>query len=165
MKVYSGLQKRKRAEISGKKGVSALVATVLLVLIAVAAVGIIWGMLMPMLQEKIAEASRACINANIRIDAERGYTCYDAASKNLSIMVSRGADELDIAGIQVIVFAAGNSYRFDVEDNIPSANSASVFVLEVEAVPEYATVAPVMQIGKSKKTCGIASRADINLCG
>lgn len=147
-----------------KRGVSALVATVLLILITVAAVGVIWGMLMPMLQEKITEASQSCINAKIRIDTERGYTCYDSVNKTLSIMISRGADELDLAGLQIIAFVAGSSYKFEIIDNLPGANEDEVYSINFTATPAYATVAPVMQIGKSKKICGITSKADINQC-
>ena len=147
-----------------KNGISALVATVLLILITVAAVGVIWGMLMPMLQEKITEASQSCINAKIRIDTERGYTCYDSVNKTLSVMVSRGADEMDLAGLQIIVFAAGSSYKFEIIDNLPGTNEDQVYSVNLVATPAYATVAPIMQIGKSKKICSITSRADINPC-
>ena len=150
--------------IKKNKAVSPLIATVLLILITVAAVGIIWGMLMPMLQEKITEASQSCISAKVKIDTEQGYTCYDNANKNLSVMVSRGPDELDLAGLQIIVFASGSSYKFEISEDLPGINEAKVFTFKFASIPESATVAPIVQIGRSRKFCGITSKAGISSC-
>lgn len=147
-----------------KKAISTLIATVLLILITVTAVGVIWGLVMPMLQEKITEASQSCINAKIRVDTEKGYTCYDSAAKQLKVMISRGADDLELAGLQIIALASGNSYKFEIVDNIVGVNEDKVYTLNMTVMPQQASVAPIVKLGNSKKICGIISRANINLC-
>ncbi len=147
-----------------RKAVSALIATVLLILISVAAVGVIWSLVMPMLQEKITEASQSCISAKIKIDTEKGFTCYDSANNQLKVMISRGPDDLELAGLQIIVFASGSSYKYEIGDKIVGVNEDKVYTLNLTFAPEQATVAPIVRLGTSKKVCGITSRADINPC-
>ena len=147
-----------------RKAVSALIATVLLILITVAAVGVIWSLVMPMLQEKITEASQSCISAKIKIDTEKGFTCYDSANKQLRVMVSRGPDDLELAGLQVIALASGNSYKFEIVDNIVGVNEDRIYTLNMTTTPQQASVVPIVKLGTSKKVCGITSRADISSC-
>jgi hypothetical protein len=155
---------KNRKRMNEKKAVSTLIATVLLILITVAAVGVIWSLVMPMLQEKITEASQSCISAKIRIDTEKGFTCYDSASKQLKVMISRGSDDLELAGLQIIAFASGNSYKFEISENIVGVNEDRVYTLNMTLAPEQATVAPIVKLGTSEKVCSITSRADVNLC-
>jgi FlaG/FlaF family flagellin (archaellin) len=61
-----------------KRGISAVVATVLIILITVAAVTIIWAAIIPMIKQQ-TEASMVCQDAisQVSIESEGGYTCYD----------------------------------------------------------------------------------------
>lgn len=167
MKACSDLQERrgKGVDMENKKGVSTLIATVLLMLITVAAVGIISGFVLPMLQEKITEASQSCISAQIKIDTEGGYTCYDLLNKQLNVRISRGSDEIELAGLQIIASVGGSSYKYEISDDIVDVNGYKVYTLDITAGDvQQAAVAPILKIGKSKKICGITSKASINSC-
>lgn len=167
MKACSGWQggRKKRFKMENKKGVSALIATVLLMLITVAAVSVIWGMIMPMLQEKITEASQSCISVKIGIDTKEGYTCYDSVNKQLKVMVSRGPDEFKLAGLQIIAFVSGSSYKYEINDDIVGINEDKVYILNITAgAVEQASVAPILKVGNIKRTCSITSRVNINSC-
>ncbi len=120
-----------------KKAVSALVATVLLILITVAAVGIIWGAIMPMLNRAM-ELNQACMNARLTIDTTSGYTCYDSSKKQASIMISRGAEDFQLAGMQ-IGLASGEivkSYEVREGANLLTNGDFELWSAGVNAAPD-----------------------------
>ncbi len=96
-----------------KKGVSSIVATVLLVLITVTVAGVIWQAVIPMVN-KALQMNRACINARLSIDTTSGYTCYDENKKQASIMVSRGAEEFELNGLQIGLSSEGKTDRYEI---------------------------------------------------
>jgi len=69
----------------GKKGVSALIATVLLVLITVAGIGIIWNFVRPMLTPD--DSTLACMDAELTISTDEGYTYMDNVVTNDTVNI------------------------------------------------------------------------------
>jgi len=59
-----------------KRGISAIVASVLIILITIAGVTILWAAVIPMIKNSI-ELSNLCFDAKLMIDGSSGYTCYD----------------------------------------------------------------------------------------
>ena len=58
-----------------KKAISAVVATVLIILITVAAITIIWAAIIPLIQRNIGEGTQ-CFDATSQLSIEaEGYTC------------------------------------------------------------------------------------------
>ncbi len=164
-----------------KKAVSALVATVLLILITVAAVGIIWGAIMPMLNRAM-EMGQACLTARLTIDTTSGYTCYNTSTKEAQIMVGRGAEEFSLAGMQIGVSGGGQSKTFKIKTtgekgvkmiggsttlDLPDTNEERTYILfigtnltEVEEVK----VAPLAKVGNTEKSCDVSSRVPLSAC-
>ena len=63
--------------INNKKGISAVVATVLIILITVAAVTIIWAAIIPMITSSIDEGTQ-CLDATSQVQiVDRGFTCWN----------------------------------------------------------------------------------------
>jgi flagellin-like protein len=64
--------------MNSKKGVSAVVATVLIIMITVAAVGIIWAAIIPMVRDNLNKGT-ACNDAmsDISLVTDGGYTCIN----------------------------------------------------------------------------------------
>jgi len=102
--------------LRAKKSVSALVATVLLILITVAATGIIWSAVMPMIT-KSTKMSEACLNARLNIDTTAGYTCYDEANKQVYVMVRRGAEDFNLSGIKIQLSGDGKTKGYNISLN------------------------------------------------
>ncbi len=101
-----------------KKAVSALVATVLLILITVAAVVIIWGAIMPMLAQGM-DVGRACMNARLKINTQQGYTCYNVSAltgTRVLVQVDRGAEDFIPLGLQLVITGGGQSKVYTVRD-------------------------------------------------
>lgn len=171
-----------------KKAVSTLVATVLLILITVAAVGIIWGAIMPMLNSAM-EMGQACLNARLTIDTTQGYTCYKTASKESQVMINRGAEEFSLAGIRVMVSGGGQSKTFEVatdqnkstikmigeaysgnvfaSSDLPSVNEDRTYVVNTSSlgvVVEEVKVAPIAKVGNTERVCDVSSRVTLTAC-
>lgn len=163
------------------KAVSALVATVLLILITVAAVGIIWGAIMPMLNRAM-EMGQACLNARLTIDTTSGYTCYKTTAQEAQIMIGRGAEEFDLAGMNVIVSGGGVSKTFKIKTtgqngvrmiggattlDLPEANEERTYMLSIGTnltQVEEVKVAPISKVGNTERNCDVSSRVPLTVC-
>jgi len=101
-----------------KKGISAIVATVLIVLITVSSVAIIWIAIVPMINLGNLEGEHFAV---LVITSESGYTVWDEDLQSMSVQVNRGDDDLDIIGIQFVFNFEGTSISkivYDVPEKI-----------------------------------------------
>ncbi len=96
--------------MKNKKGVSAIVATALILLITVAAVTVVWAVVIPMITENMGEAE-ACLKAAdfLEIRTDMGKTCTNTV--NTSVQIRRTGDaSVNIDHIQVLLIGEdGNS--------------------------------------------------------
>jgi hypothetical protein len=158
-----------------KKAVSTLVATVLLVLITIAAVGIIWGAIMPIIRTNI-EKSQKCFDVGLELK-KTGNTCFDPYAGELYIQVSRGENPVDISDIQIQVGYAGttrsirisNSTYVIVNNNtIPGQNEEVKYTINTSALNmdyvDYASIAAVLMIGRTESLCSATPQAAISTC-
>lgn len=112
-----------KIKFKSKRGVSALVATALLIFITVMAVGLVAYFIIPMIKDSLS-TSQACNNARISVDTQRGYTCYrwvedeetgELTKAELQFMVTREAQDFELKGILVSVGAGGSSKTFKIK--------------------------------------------------
>lgn len=168
-----------------KRAISTLVATVLLILITVAAVGIIWGAIMPVITRTM-EIGQACLNARVTINTEAGYTCYNPGERNVSIMISHGSEEFDLAGINLVLSGGGTSKSWNfyatatgrVSDPgimmyngstilvMPATNEDRTYKVDVTSEaglqpPEQAKAAPIVKVGTTLRTCSVSSSISV----
>lgn len=100
--------------IKTKKGVSAVVATVLIVLITFMAVGLVWGIILPMVKESLSKGA-SCFELRDYVKIIEGdYTCYNTAGGQTKIMMERGMENISIGGFRVSIFAGGSSTTYNV---------------------------------------------------
>lgn len=151
----------------GKKAISALVATVLLILITVAAVGIIWGAIMPMIKN-VLELNQACLKANsLNIDTQSGFTCYNSTGgTTVTVTVERGPETYDLTGIKFIVVTGGQSKSFDNNTAVPDLLGKKTFSSADVAygTPTEVKIAPVVKIGNTNRVCDVTSTAILSKC-
>ncbi len=83
-----------------KTGVSAVVATVLIVMITVAAVGLLWAIVAPFLKTNVQDKT-SCVDASVSLDIDKdsAFTCGNETAT--SVRVERGSDTANIVGIQI----------------------------------------------------------------
>ena len=155
-----------------KKGISAIVATVLIILITVAAVTIIWAAIIPMISENLDKATR-CGDATSQLTLKEDYTCWHSSgssSGNMSVQVSRGSGSFELADIKVILETAGNDEHYMILDNtstgkayvkgdFPEINENKVFLINKSIEkPDTVRVTPVIVSGQVLTECEASGR-------
>lgn len=159
--------------MNNKRGISTVVATVLMIVITVAAVGIIWAAVVPMITNKLS-SSTSCIDAGsqVQLMTDQGYPCKNTSS--LKIQIKRGPKDLDLSGVQVLVSIKGNSYSYDYSDDMPGPNEERLFSLSDSQLnlpsgisisnASEVKIAPMVTVGSGKETCDASPSATIKTC-
>lgn len=145
-----------------KKAVSALIATVMLILVTMAAVVLVWQMVIPLIRSSI-DKSNACRDAMVMVNTEAGFTYYDNATNTVSVMVGRGEKDVEVIGIQIkILGGAGSSKVFtrtvEKNDTLPGPNEEVTYKIPDTgetglANPVSAAVGAIVKVGKIEYTC------------
>ena len=142
-----------------KRGISALVATVLTILITVAGIVIIWIAIVPMINENIAFDE---LDGRVTILSSGGYTVYDADRDVAIVQVKRDVDEGVMNRIKIIFMIGGES----VSSNVVAPDSGQVktysFDLSGYGEPESVSVAAIFvsESGKEKEM-SVTSKVNI----
>lgn len=171
----------------GKRGVSQIIAVLLIILLTLAVVTILWAAVGPLVSNQL-EKSSACRLATSQLSlVNTGYTCGvvignspNPNSENSSFQVKRGPEEFDLVGIQLIIEAYGDTQVFLDTDtsggSIPDPNQVQVLTLETGwntphptttvYFPASYSIAPIILVGNQEVTCDIASTVrDVFVCG
>lgn len=162
-----------------KKAVSAVVATVLIIMITVAAVGIIWAAIIPMVRDSLNKGT-ICNDAlsDISLVADKGYTCINASNGNLSLQIKKGPNsKVELVAIQALVFVGGDSYSVRVEKNnsdstknvsgtLPGNNvERTVYIWGTDYRNATAVkIAPIVTVGKTEETCEATQEVILGPC-
>lgn len=151
-----------------KKAVSDIVATVLIIMITVAAVGIIGAIVVPMVKNSMT-ASNFCSAAlsDLYIDEVSGFSCLDSEKNVLVIKVNKGSAEIPYKGIRTSVTIEGNTYSDFRESSF--SNPSEVFYWNVSELSELGKIEtldiyPVILIGKKPKECDRSSSIKVSSC-
>jgi hypothetical protein len=107
-----------------KKGVDAVVATVLIIMITVAAVAIIWSTVIPMIKESASSATAEKVS--LSIETSGGYTVWDPQTNYSFVQIRRDVDNTNLTGVRVSFFN-GKETRSIIETDIPSVNTVKVY--------------------------------------
>ena len=89
-----------------KRGISAVVATVLIILITVAAVTIIWAAIIPMINDQL---DFSALEGRVSVVTSKGYTFYDASEEVVSVQVKREVDDGVMNRVRIVFDVDGNS--------------------------------------------------------
>jgi len=155
------IQKNKRKEFS-KKAVSGVVTTVLLILIVLAAIGILWAVISNFLKQGTQgiEGAADCFSLQLSIESATNATVSPAIVPGATIRVKRLAGEGNITAIKFLV----NGIDTPFSGTIPQVAETRTFVASSLTNPQQ-----IPTIGKSieiaaivgSRTCGVADSATI----
>jgi len=161
---------------SRKKGISAIVATVLIILITVAAVTIIWAAIIPMINDQLVGGT-TCLDAVSQVQLlDAGYTCVNETGNYVSIQVKHGAKDFKLADIQVLVSAGGTTTSLSVIDNVtavtdaddlPGPNEEKVYMVKIPTTltdVDKVQIAPIVEVGNTQQACDISATKIITDC-
>ena len=96
-----------------KKSVSAVIATILLILISVTSVVLIYSFIIPMIRENLTEGEQ-CFKArdHLRI-VDSDFTC--STSTYTTIMVKRGLEDVEISGFVLSLLSGASSTSYEIK--------------------------------------------------
>jgi flagellin-like protein len=96
------------------KGISGVIATVLLIALAIIAVSVVWVMVNGLISEKIKE-TESCFDIFGKASINPQYTCYNSSSKELFFSVNIEDIEIDKLIVSVSNKAGTKSYELEKE--------------------------------------------------
>jgi len=108
--------------MADKKGISAIIVAVLIILITIAAVTIVWGLIIPILQQ---DSEFVTYDADLVIETDGGYTYFDSEQGVACVQVKRMSSDLNLSRIEVMFSYGGTTLEDKGNfsgDEIPKAN-------------------------------------------
>ena len=101
-----------------KKGISGVVATVLLILLSMAAVGIIWAVISQFAKSPQLSPEVSCVNFQYGTTAYIERACYDSTKNEVEITIKRGiASEFDIQSLGFVIYSDKDSASWRCDKN------------------------------------------------
>ena len=146
-----------------KRGISILIATVLLIVITVAAIGIIWQLVTPLIRQGTGITEK-CQAAAVELDGEASF--YDSIENTTNISVSRGVpiigtETVELTGVQIKVTSdTGDSTTViipdDVAGTLPGQNEDRRYEFDISGLTGTsfkAAVAPRIRVEAGDRLC------------
>jgi len=130
-----------------KRGISSIIATVLIILITIAAIIIVWQVVIPLIKNNLLENTGF---VQLSIDTSQGYTVWDSSQNKMSVQIKRGIDDVTLDGIRVIFLLDSGSVYSDV--TAIGQNQAKTFYFQLSELsrkPDKISIAPIIN-GKVK---------------
>ncbi len=104
-----------------KIAVSAVIASVLIILITIAAVSILWAFVFPMVK------NITTVNVPVSLEiVQEGYTAWDPINRLAEIQVKRGSDSAELDGFDFVFELDGNSFVHEIRKDV-LLNSKGVY--------------------------------------
>jgi hypothetical protein len=162
-----------------KRGLSTVVATLLLILLAIILIATLWGVVRPLVENRLDE-SKVCLDVMGKVTLNDRYTCYNRTMD--AFLFSINVDDLDIDKVIVSISSQGQGKSIELTNSLqtitnfrnyngttqvvlPGKNSGLTYVYNSTAAgsgePDEISIAPV--IGDDK--CGATdSVTEIDYC-
>ena len=144
-----------------KRGISAIIATVMIILITVAAVGIVWVAIIPMIQDSLDFSS---LSGRVSV-LNKGYTAYDSVKEIAMVQVKRDVDEGVMDRIKITFDVQGNSHSSSVV--APASGNTKVYYFDMNGIgePDSVSVAPIFAVGNREKEGDATSDVELPSSG
>ncbi|MEA3248076.1 MAG: LamG domain-containing protein, partial [Nanoarchaeota archaeon] len=141
-----------------QKGISTIVATVLIILITVAGVAIVWISVIPTVKNDLESEE---LESKVTILTSGGWTVYDAEKGIATVQVERGDDDLEMKGIKILFSINGSSFGSLVIAPDSMETKVYFFNLSDYGEPDSVSVAPIFVIGNSEKEGPVTSKGEV----
>lgn len=149
-----------------KRGISAIVASVMIILITVALVAILWSIIIPLINEQLAFAEQ-CRKATTNLVLEDN--CRTAT--NVSTSISRRSEEFNLVDIQYILTSDYQDYLSTLivtnwGFTLPGPNERRRYSVNLTNPPVFLTmqIAPVVNVGRKLRYCDASKPVEVKAC-
>jgi hypothetical protein len=158
-----------------KKGVSDIVITVSMILVAIVAVGVISAFVVPMIRTQLGK-STSCIalREHFKVRTDLAATCYDSKVNNqVKLSIQRGSEKEDLKGFQLtVIMASGEAVAYQVYNDtegysttpgLPTKGGARAYTFDIPADDKVEKIA-IASILETEDTCDPIEYAGIRIC-
>ena len=119
-----------------KKGISAVVATILIVLLAVVAVVIVWAVLKPAITKSAGKVSTNCLEVDLTIDS---VSC-SVGTANVKVTLNQG----NVSSLKIAVYNSTDSQITTISTGLPQVLETKTYTGTVGGTATGANVAAVI---------------------
>ncbi|MCK5449611.1 hypothetical protein KAI32_01995 [Candidatus Pacearchaeota archaeon] len=137
-----------------KRGISAIVATVLIILVTVAGVTIVWAAIIPLIQQSFEFSE---LEGRVSVVSSGGYTSYDADKKLAMVQVKRDVDDEVMESIKILFSVNGSSFGSSVPAPESGLTKVYTFDLSDYGEPDSVKVVPIFVVGNTEKEGSVTS--------
>jgi len=161
--------------MKNKKGVSNIVITVSMILVAIVAVGVISSFVVPMIKGQLGK-STACIalREHFVVRTDLAATCYDSKANNVTkLSIQRSSVKEEAKGFQITIFMTSgeaesyqvfnNTADFSARPGLPSKGGARTYTFPMAGGDKVDKVA-IATILESEESCDAIEYAGIRIC-
>lgn len=92
-----------------RKGVSGIVATVIMVALVIALVGVVWNAINNLVTEQLEDAG-TCLDIQGKVKLERRYTCYDSGKTQFSLQIG----DINVSKVIVQISGEGTTKSYEI---------------------------------------------------
>ncbi|VVB80257.1 Uncharacterised protein [uncultured archaeon] len=153
-----------------KKGVSEVVSVVLIIMITVAAIAVLWTVVIPMIRDNTTSGA-VCFKASSALSVvDDQYTCsYQNATGSVSVKVAKASSEANVSYAQVIVYTSdGGSASTILDVRNMAANTEQTTLLNdlkyADTKAVSVAVASIVTTGKTNTTCTVGPKVALVKC-
>jgi hypothetical protein len=142
--------------VKNKRAVSAIVATVFLIMISITAVAVVYWTIIPFIKGNLDLDQR---KVDLRIVTENGYTVYDKEKEIAFVQVERGVDNVTLHGMELMIDFEGTTYRATLRPPASGQSKSYFFNMQdMDSSPTTVSVAPVFVLDAREVLGEITSR-------
>ena len=121
-----------------KKGISGVITAVIMIAVVMAAVVLVWGVVIPLIKNQLTE-TESCFGIFGEVTINSMYTCHNSSSNNFQFSINIG--DIDVNEVLVSISGKGTMKSFEItneEQTIANlANySSGVFGTDLIKLPE-----------------------------
>ena len=158
----------------GKRSLSTVVASLLMILLVVTAVGIVSKIIIPMIKKNLSGAG-SCLDAIGNVQFNNKYTCYEEDKNKIKISVE--VKKVEVDGFVINIYGEGNAESYTIKEEttdgkitmsgsndvkLPKENEAKIYEITVNIIdPKTITLSPIV----GSETCGESDQLILNKCG
>lgn len=103
-----------------KRGLSGVITTMMLILLALVLVGVIWAVVTNLVGENLEE-TQSCFGLQEKITINEAYTCYSTGAGELNI--SLGRTDVSLDELIVFISGAGQTQSFSLTTNAQAVSN------------------------------------------
>lgn len=171
--------------MNNKRGLSQVISTVILILLAVIAAGVIWYAVKTLVDESLEE-TEACFNIFEKVTLNNKYTCYNKSSNESNFYISVADIEIDEVLVSISNQESSDSFKITNQGDtfsylreysgnyneivtLPSENAGKTYVVNTTILgvedPTSIEIAPIIDNNQCEVSDSIFGIDDCVLLG